>query len=211
MPEPVLDTVVLRVLAFAHPDGIDILLESLNVLRARFPSEVYNQDEASLPLDESDEGLSELARGMRYAQRQSVERPTAEAARYQTWLQNATQLPPHLEQGNLLVDPLTLEELPRREALRAQYGIGRGEAACLVLAERYQSQAVFLSSDAFACQVASSLGIARLTLPEVLEVWVDQRQPELEFFEALVSGMRAARFGLPAELVRQLRQKLSSK
>lgn len=31
MPEPVLDTVVLRVMAFAHPNGIEILLETLNV------------------------------------------------------------------------------------------------------------------------------------------------------------------------------------
>lgn len=44
MPEPVLDTVVLRVMAFAHPNGIEILLETLNVSRARFPAEVYNRD-----------------------------------------------------------------------------------------------------------------------------------------------------------------------
>lgn len=208
MPEPVLDTVVLRVLAFAHPNGLDILLEALNVTRARFPAEVYHRDEASLPLAQSDEGLSELARGIRYAQRQVLTLPPVQAARYQTWLTNATQLSQHLEQKSLLVEPLTVEELPHRESLRAQYGIGRGEAACLVLAERYQSQAVFLSSDEVACQVASSLRIAHLTLPEVLEAWVDQRQPKLELFDAVISGMRTAKFGLPASFVRQLRQKL---
>ncbi len=103
---------------------------------------------------------------------------------------------------------MTLEELPRREALRTQYGIGRGESACLVLAERYQSQAVFLSSDAAACQVAQALGLSYLTLLDVLEAWVDQIKPPLELFDALLSGMRAAKFSPKAELIRNLQLKL---
>jgi len=50
MPERVLDTVVLRVLAFAHPRGIDILLRALDAPRACFPAEAYNADEDALPL-----------------------------------------------------------------------------------------------------------------------------------------------------------------
>lgn len=209
MLEPILDTVVLRVLAFAHPLGLDILLETLNVNRLRFPAEVYNQDEASLPLDVSDESLSELARGLRYAQQRVLNLPTISATRYQTWLTNAGQLPGHLERGSLVVDPLILDELPRREALQTQYGIGRGEAACLVLAERYQSIAVFLSSDTAACQVAQTLGIAYQTLPEVIELWVDRRSPAVELFDDLVGGMRDARFGLSASFVARLRLLLS--
>lgn len=68
-PKFVLDTVVLRVLAFAHPQGISILIEALNTSQACFPCEVYNQDEDSLPLSKSDKDLSELAAGLRYARR----------------------------------------------------------------------------------------------------------------------------------------------
>lgn len=70
MSKFVLDTVVLRVFAFAHPQGIDILLAALNISQAVFPSEVYNLDENSLPLNAHDETLSELARGLRSNLRQ---------------------------------------------------------------------------------------------------------------------------------------------
>ena len=41
----IIDTVVLRVMAFAHPEGLNILLEALNASSARLPREVYNLDE----------------------------------------------------------------------------------------------------------------------------------------------------------------------
>lgn len=59
MAKKILDTVVLRVMSFAHPRGIDILLEALNVSSAQFPAEIYNRDENSRPLEEDDEGLSD--------------------------------------------------------------------------------------------------------------------------------------------------------
>lgn len=47
MDKPVVDTVVLRVMSFAHPQGIEILLEAINVSCGRFPTEVYNRNEAA--------------------------------------------------------------------------------------------------------------------------------------------------------------------
>jgi len=205
MPERVLDTVVLRVLAFAHPRGIDILLRALDAPRARFPAEAYNADEDALPLDERDEDLSELARGLRFAHRQTRDRPAAEAARYQTWLEHGRQLAEHLARGTLVIDPLTVDELPRRDELVERFGIGRGEAAALVLAERYGAEAVFLSSDDDACEVAKKLGISRLTLIDVLDRWIECTRPTLHDFDALVAGMRAAKFGLRQEVFSALR------
>ena len=213
MPEasPVLDTVVLRTLAFAHPDGVDILLQALRVAHARFPAEVYNRDEAALPLDRADEGLSELARGLRYARRQMLGKPEAEAGRYRTWLEHAAQLPRHFERGSLFVEPLALEELPRREGLVRSFGIGRGEAACLTLAERKGARAVFLSSDDAACRVARRLGIAHLTLVDVLERWVEQGRPSLQELRVLVAGLAQARFGLPGDVVARLEALVENK
>ena len=211
MPEPssILDTVVLRTLAFAHPDGIDILLTAVQVSQARFPAEVYNQDEALLPLNQPDGTLSELARGLRYAQRQVLVKPETEAARYTTWLQHAQQLPRHLQRGSLSVDPLLVRELARRQGLMQIYGISRGEAACLTLAERDKAQAIFLSSDDEACKVAQQLGIAYLTLTDVLELWVKQEKPTLEQLRGLVSGLRQARFGLTEAYVKSLEVQLT--
>lgn len=89
MSKFVLDTVVLRVFAFAHPQGIDILLAALNTPQAVFPSEVFNLDEDSLPPDVSDENLSELARGLRYARRQVQLQPGLAGQRFQARLENA--------------------------------------------------------------------------------------------------------------------------
>lgn len=113
MSKFVLDTVVLRAFAFAHPQGIDILLEALGTSQAFFPAEVYNQDEDNLPLSVSDEGLSELAKGIRYARRQALNLPGLKGQRFQVRLENATQLPRHFQAGNLFIEPLELEELPR--------------------------------------------------------------------------------------------------
>jgi hypothetical protein len=142
MSKFVLDTVVLRVFAFAHPQGLEILLEALNTSRAGFPAEVYNQDEDHLPLNAPDEDLSELARGLRYARRQA-QIPGLKGQRFQARLENATQLPRHIQVGCFFIQLLKLEELPRREELRQIYGIGRGEAACLVWQREILSQPYF--------------------------------------------------------------------
>ncbi len=208
MPERVLDTVILRVLAFAHPQGIDILLRALNAPIARLPAEGYNRDEDALPLTTLDQELSELARGLRWARRQANERPAIEAARYQAWLENARQLSDHLMAGTLIIDPLSIDELPRREELMDRFGIGRGEAAALVLAERHGVEAVFLSSDDQACQSAKALGIGYLTLIDVLDAWIERAHPTIREFDELVAGMRVAKFGLRESMFRSLRERL---
>lgn len=119
MKNLIIDTVVLRVMSFAHPQGINILLEALDVSSARFPAKVYNRDDESIPLENNDEGLSEFARGLRYAKRQTL----AQSKRYQTLLDNARQLEEHFDRGTLVVDRLTVEELDRREILRQRYPI----------------------------------------------------------------------------------------
>jgi hypothetical protein len=208
MPEYVLDTVALRTMAFAHPQGIDIVLEALDARAARFPAEVYNQDEDQLPLSALDDVLSELARGIRLTRRRVATLPAPGAQRYRAWLTNAAQLASHHKAGTLLIDPLTVEELPRRESLRQDYGIGRGEAACLVLVERYQALGVFLSSDEPACRVARHLGLAYVTLAQVLESWVDRTKPTEESLDELIAGMRLARFGLTESFVTDLKRRL---
>jgi predicted nucleic acid-binding protein len=207
MPEdmpPVLDTVVLRVMAFAHPDGLDILLIALGVSQARFPAEVYNQDEDTLPLTAHADTLSELARGLRYARRRAEALPAAQAGRYRAWLENARQLPPHLERGSLFVDPLEIEDLPRREALMRTFGIDLGEAACLVLAARSRAPALFLSADEAACRAAQAQDIPYLTLLDVLEAWVKQQRPSRLELEVLIRGVKGAKYGLSATFVQRL-------
>lgn len=207
MPEPVLDTVSLRVMAFAHPHGVDLLLGALGEPRARFPAEIYSQDATALPLDADDVMLSELARGLRFARKQVATLPVHESSRYATWLTNATQIDQHLRRASLVLDPLAAHELPLREQYRANYGIGRGEAACLVLAQRHGAAVVFLSSDAVACQAATDLALPYLTLPDVLTAWVDRLGPTIAEIDALVTGMRAARFGLTQEFIEALKQR----
>lgn len=207
MVEPVLDTVSLRVMAFAHPDGIAILLAALAASKARFPAEVYNQDEDALPLAADDPELSELARGLRHARRQVAAHSPAAAQRYAVWLRHAAQIPQHLAEATLTIDALTLDELLLRERYRAAYNIGRGEAACLVLARRFEARAIFLSSDVVACQAASDLGLPFLTLPDLLVAWVDRMTPSIVDLDILIDGMRAARFGLKQDFIDELRQR----
>jgi predicted nucleic acid-binding protein len=197
MSKFVLDTVVLRVFAFAHPQGIEILLTALKTSQVSFPAEVYNQDEDNLPLNVSDENLSELARGIRYARRQTQNLPGLKGQRFQTRLENATQIPRYLQTGNLLIEPLELLELSQRENLIKNYGIGCGEAACLVLAQRESSTAIFLSSDDLACRASQILGISFLTIPDILTAWVRQNQPTIDLLQDLIEGMRNANFVLP--------------
>lgn len=206
MPEPILDTVSLRVMAFAHPEGIAILLSALGIAQARFPAEMYNHDENTLPLPADDATLSELARGLRYARRQVAARSPSEAARYATWLTHAAQIERHRGLGSLVVAPLQAYELPLRDRFRADFGIGRGEAACLVLARRHGAAAIFLSSDAVACQAATALDLPYLTLQDVLMAWVQRIHPSLANVDGLIAGMRAARFGLAPEFIASLRQ-----
>lgn len=208
MPEatpPVVDTVVLRVMAFAHPDGLDILLSALGVSQARFPAEVYNRDEDALPLTAHDEVLSELARGLRYSRRQVQTLPSSKAKRYRTWLDNAEQLPRHLKRGSLFVDPLEIEDLPRREALMRTFGIDLGEAACLVLAARSRVSALFLSADEAACRAAQAQDIPYLTLLDVLEIWVEKEEPAADEIEGLLGGMRRAKYGLSNAFIQNLK------
>lgn len=208
MSKFVLDTVVLRVFAFAHPQGIDILLAALNTPQAVFPSEVFNLDEDSLPPDASDENLSELARGLRYARRQVQSQPGLSGQRFQARLENATQVPRHIQAGSLFIESLELEEIPRREQLIKIYGIGRGEAACLTLAERNTSIAIFLSSDEAACRVAQILSISYLTIPDILTEWIRRAKPTPEFVQDLIDGMRNAKFAIPDTVYQELQQLL---
>jgi predicted nucleic acid-binding protein len=206
MPEHVLDTVVLQAMTFSDADGIEILLQGLGSSHARFPAEVYNRDEDSLPLPAADDELSEFARGLRYASRQIRLLPALDGERYAIWLRNAKLLGQHLDGGRLVIDPLTVEELLRREELMHEHGIGRGEAACITLVERYHATGVFLSSDEEACAVAQQLGIAFATVPDILAQWVWRCRPPQERLDALITGLRAARFGLKADVIEGLRQ-----
>lgn len=201
----ILDTVALRVMAFARPDGIAIMLRTLAAASARFPAEVYNQDEALLPADSPDDSeLSELARGLRFAKRQVTSLPPASASRFANSLQNAQQLSHHIAQATLVIDPLMTNELPLRESYRATYALGRGEAACLVLAHRYGAGVVFVSSDEPACRVARALGVTYVTLPNIVMSWAAQETPSHTELDNLIAGMRAAKFGLKQTVIDQL-------
>jgi hypothetical protein len=204
--EPVLDTMVLQAFGFGHPEGIETLLRILLVERARFPAEVYNGE--TLPLTEDDEDLSELALGLDYAERQIRTRPWVEAERFESWIDNASQLEEHLRGGSLEIDPLRVEELPEREDLMETYGIGRGEAACLVLAQRHGAPAVFVSADQEACEVADEIGIPRATIRDLLERWVNVFSPPVEEFDAMIEGLRRARFDPGEDFVASLRERL---
>ena len=196
-------------MSFAHPQGIEILLDAINVSCGRFPTELYNRDEDNLPLEANDEDLSELARGLRYAQRQIQKLSLTRTGRFQTWLKNAEQLNRHFDQGSLVIEILTVEELYKREMLQINYPqLGKGEVACLVLAQRYQMQAVFLSSDDKACEVAKELKIPHLTLPDILETWVQTKKPPQDELNTLIEGMANAQFGLKRSFIEQLRQRL---
>jgi predicted nucleic acid-binding protein len=203
---PVLDTMVLQAFGFGHPEGIETLLQVLQAQRARFPAEVYNGE--TLPLSGDDEELSELALGLDYAERQIRTRPRVESERFESWIENASQLEEHLRSGALEIDPLRVEELPKREELMETHGIGRGEAACLVLAQRHGAPAVFVSSDREACQVADEIGIPRTTIRDLLERWVNVFSPSVGDFDAIVEGLRQARFDPGEDFVASLRERL---
>lgn len=164
MLEPVLNVEILRVAAFTRPDGFQRLLGAVAARTTRVPAEVYNRDESDLPLTADDGQLSELAKSLRYVQRRAESRRWPDAQPDHVRLMNAAQLASHIAHGSLVVDPLMPDELPRREDLRERYGIGRGEAACLVLAQRYGAEVVFLSPGGVASRAAESEGVRYLAL-----------------------------------------------
>ncbi len=207
--KPIVDNVVLRVMSFAHPNGLDILLAAIDSRLLLIPAEVYNFDQSSIALNESEESLSELARGLRYATRKVNELPLREAIRYQIWLKNSEQLAEHQSQQSLQIQTLTLEELDKRDELQQVHLIGRGEAACIILAQRYELQAVFLSSDEEACKVAELLGINHTTILEILDSWIVNLHPSEELFEELITGMKMAKFGLKEIDFTQLKNRFS--
>jgi hypothetical protein len=204
MPDWVLDTVVLRALTFGHPTGIDILLTSLGGGPLQLPSEVYDRDEDALPPGVSDRSLSELARGIRFARLRSGEARGPDTERVRVWIECARQLPPHFDRGSLVIEYLTLPELRSRNQLMRARGIGRGEAAALIVAQRVGARPVFLSSDAEACVVADSLAIPYLTLVDVLHRWIETADPTHDEVSRLVDGLASARFGLNAGTISDL-------
>lgn len=127
---------VLQAFVFGHPEGMGILLSALGTEAARFPAEVYARDENALPDEVSDATLSEFARGIRWAQKRVEGGPSDIAARYRAWLTHLPQLHRQLDRGTYYVDPLEVGELPLRQQFTERFGIGRGEAAGLVLACR---------------------------------------------------------------------------
>jgi predicted nucleic acid-binding protein len=206
---PILDNVVLRVMAFAHPNGLNILLQALSAPCLYIPAEVYNRDESTLPINQRDINLSEFARGLRYATRQTQTLPISQANRYQTWLDRAAQVTQHLDNSSLQIQTLTLAELNERDIIQNSHQMGRGESACIVLAQRHNLKAVFLSSDTKACRVAQSLGVDYLTLLDILERWINQIHPSFKAFETLIEGMQSAKFSLKEAELSKLRQLLS--
>lgn len=163
MREPVLDAAVLRAVAFG-PGGLPRLLTALAAPAARVPPEVYDGAVALTPPAVGGPGPSTLGRDLQALERRADRIHWARAQREREALRHAARLPDHVADGALIIDPLWPEELPRREDLRSRYGIGRGEAASLVLAQRYGAQAVYLSEDGVACRAARLEGIRHVAI-----------------------------------------------
>ena len=167
MREPVLDIGLLRFVAFTLSGGLPRLLAAMAAPAVRAPAEVYNGDEdANLP--EDDIGLSGLARDIRAVRRQAQARHWSESQRERAALRNAEQLRQFREDGLLIVDALRPGELPRREQLRGWYGIGRSEAASLVLAERRDTAVAYLSPEGLAYNAAQREGIRFIVLSDAV-------------------------------------------
>jgi hypothetical protein len=165
--EPVLDVGALRAAAFTPGGGLARLLAAMTAPACRVPAEVYNGDEdASLPVD--DVGLSVLARDIRALRRRADDRHWATSQHERAALRNAERLRDHLADGTLVVDALWPGELLRREELQLRYGIGRGEAASLVLAERHGAAVVYRSTGDFACDAARREGVRFVAIREAV-------------------------------------------
>lgn len=158
MREPVLDPGILRFAILRLTDGLSSLLAAVAASAVRVPAEVYNGDEDE-PLPIEDVGLSVLARDIRALRRQADNLHWSRSQRERAALRNAERLWDHLEDGSLIIDDLRPDELPRRERLQDHYGIGRGEAASLVLAERHGVALVYLSPGGLVSDVARREGV----------------------------------------------------
>lgn len=201
MPDPaapVLDTNVLQAFGFGHAQGFDVLLRGLGVPVARVPREVYDQDEGEATTHD-DELLSEFARGIRYARRRARSGRADEAGRFRRWLENIRALPRHIERKSLTIDALTLEELAVREHIMAEFGVGRGEAACLALVQRDARSTVLVSSDEDVVVPAKGLGMRYTTIPEVLCGWAAKVRPSFALVDEVLEGMENARFALAVD------------
>jgi uncharacterized membrane protein len=78
----------------------------------------------------------------------------------------------------------------------------------LVLTQRYSNDAVFISFDDRACEVAHDLGISYLTRGDFFEAWIDRCEPIVAEFDALVQGMKNARHQLNSSELERLRSRL---
>lgn len=163
MLDLVLDIGLLRFAAFSLPGGLPRLLEVLAVPEVRVPAEVYNGDE-DVPLPIDDVALSVLGRDIRTMRDRAETQHWSVSQRERAALRQAEQLHDHLEDGVLIVDVLRPDELPRRERLQEQFGVGRSEAASLVLAERRDAAIVYLSPEEFACLIALQEGARVLAI-----------------------------------------------
>ena len=109
------------------------------------------------------------------------------------------------------LDPLEIEEVPRRLGLEHRFGIGVGEAAGIVLAMREEeTPAVFASSDERACEAATELGAPFMTIPQALLYWIRKTRPNRELLEGLLEGMTKARFAMAKADERTLFRELES-
>lgn len=167
MREPVLGAGILRAVAFTMPRGLPGLLAALVARAARVPAEVYNGDEDARLADD-DISLSALAREIRVVRRQAGGWPWANSPWEHVALRRAARLQRHLADGSLRIDALRLTELPRREHLRNRYGLGRGEAASLVLAERHGVAVVYSAAAGLAADAARSEGLRVIAIREAM-------------------------------------------
>lgn len=167
MHEPILDAGVLRAAVFTMSGGLMGLLTVVGASASRVPPEVYNSDE-DVRLLADDAGLSVLARDFRAMRRRVDAGHWASVHGERASLRDAQRLRYHLEDETLIVDPLQPEELPRRENLRDHYGIGRGEAASLVLAERYGVEIIYLSPGGLAYDAARREGVRSIAIRDAV-------------------------------------------
>jgi hypothetical protein len=119
-----------------------------------------------LPPD--DIGLSVLARDIQALRRRADSQHWASARRARASLRRAEHLRDHLADGSLIIDPLWPEELPQRESLRDRYGIGRGEAASIVLAKRDGVAVLYLSPEGLAFNSARIEGLDSIVIRNAL-------------------------------------------
>ena len=97
-----------------------------------------------------------------------------------------------------------IEELLLRDQLERSHKLGRGEAACIVLAEREHAPALFVSEDDEACKVARIRGVNVVMRQSVLEHWVKQTKPSRTDLDMLLRGLEKARFTVHPQEIKAL-------